>query len=64
VKLSLSSTLLKILGLVVAGLGAFQGPGIPPKLQTWAVVAGTAFTALIHTIDSIFNSPSGTPPVA
>lgn len=58
-----NSTLHKILGLIAAGLAIYGGPGVATNETKFVAALGAGYAALIHLIDSVWNSPKSSNPV-
>jgi hypothetical protein len=59
-----NSTLHKCLGLFASGLAVFGGPGVASNEHVLVASLGAGYAALIHIVDSVFNSAKGTGPTA
>jgi hypothetical protein len=57
-----NSTAHKCLGLLTAGFAIFGGPGVASQEQVAVAAIGAAYAAVIHLVDSCFNSDDKTGP--
>jgi hypothetical protein len=50
--------------LFASGLAVFGGPGVASNEHVLVASLGAGYAALIHIVDSVFNSAKGTGPTA
>lgn len=57
-----NSTVHKTAGLVGAALSAVLGPGVSSNAHLAFSAIAALYAAIVHGVDSAWNSPAGTPP--